>query len=239
MKEGILMYQNYITGQTALTLNLDFTIPSNHLANTISWFVDSIPEDVLLGDTSKTGRPAYHPAMMLKILLFAYSRRVFSGRKIELMLEENLPMIVLAEHQKISYHTINNFRSSNRANELVKKCFIYFTNLLEDEGLINEGAIFIDGTKIEADANRYTFVWRKAVEKYHEKLKGQAVELYDELITKEKEVVKKMEKEKVQTSQGLEKLARETEEEINQLTEEFLLGVTATLRPIMTLPLCI
>lgn len=48
-----------------------------------------------------------------------------------------------------------------------------------------------------------------------------------------------MEKEKVQTSQGLEKLARETEEEINQLTEEFLLGVTATLRPIMTLPLCI
>ena len=88
-------------------------------------------------------------------------------------------MIVLAEHQKISYHTINNFRSSNRANELVKKCFIYFTNLLEDEGLINEGAIFIDGTKIEADANRYTFVWRKAVEKYHEKLKGQAVHCHD------------------------------------------------------------
>ena len=110
---------------------------------------------------------------------------------------------------------------------------------MEDEGLINEGAVFVDGTKIEADANRYTFVWRKAVEKYHEKLKGQAVELYDELITKEKEVVKKMEKEKVQTSQGLEKLARETEEEINQLTEEFLLGVTATLRPILTLPLCI
>ena len=110
---------------------------------------------------------------------------------------------------------------------------------MEDEGLINEGAVFIDGTKIEADANRYTFVWRKAVEKYHEKLKGQAVELYDELITKEKEVVKKIEKEKVQTSQGLEKLARETEAEINQLTEEFLLGVTATLRPIMTLSLCI
>lgn len=44
--------------------------------------------------------------------------------------------------------------------------------------LINEGAFFIDGTKIEADANRYTFVWRKAVEKYHDKLKGQAVEAY-------------------------------------------------------------
>lgn len=212
------MYQNYTIGQTALTLNLDFAIPHNHLANTISWFVDSIPEDVLLGNTAKTGRPAYNPAMMLKILLFAYSRRVFSGRKIELMLEENVPMMALAEHQQISYHTINNFRSSKHANELVKKSFLYFTNLLEAEGLINEGAIFIDGTKIEADANRYTFVWRKAVEKFHDKLKGQAVELYDELIAKE--VVKAMAKEKVQTSQGLAELAQETEAEIEKLTEE-------------------
>ena len=217
-KKAILMYQNYTIGQTALTLNLDFAIPHNHLANTISWFVDSIPEDVLLGNTAKTGRPAYHPAMMLKILLFAYSRRVFSGRKIELMLEENVPMMALAEHQQISYHTINNFRSSKHANELVKKSFLYFTNLLEAEGLINEGAIFIDGTKIEADANRYTFVWRKAVEKFHDKLKGQAVELYDELIAKE--VVKAMAKEKVQTSQGLAELAQETEAEIEKLTEE-------------------
>ena len=110
------MYKNYITGQTALTLNLDFAIPNNHLANAISWFVDSIPENVLFGDTAKTGRPADHPAMMLKILLFAYSRRVFSGRKVALMLEENLLLMVLAEHQKISYHTINNFRSSDHAN---------------------------------------------------------------------------------------------------------------------------
>ncbi|MDN5955648.1 MAG: transposase, partial [Lactobacillus sp.] len=109
------MYQNYITGQTALTLNLDFTIPNNHLARVIGWFVDSIPDNVLLDDTAKTGRPAYHPAMMLKILLFAYSRKVFSGRKIELMLEEKLPMMMLAGHQKISYHTINNFRSSDHA----------------------------------------------------------------------------------------------------------------------------
>ncbi|KRK42235.1 transposase [Lactobacillus amylovorus DSM 20531] len=128
MKEGLLMYQNYITGQTALTLNLDFTILNNHLPTVISWFVDSIPEEVLLDDTAQTGRPAYHPAMMLKILLFAYSRRVFSGRKI---VEENLPMMVLAEHHKISYHTINNFRSSDHANQLIKKSFLYFTNLLE------------------------------------------------------------------------------------------------------------
>lgn len=127
-------------------------------------------------------------------------------------------MMVLAEHQKISYHTINNFRSSKHANQLIKKSFLYFTNLLEQEGLINEGTIFIDGTKIEADANRYTFVWRKAVEKFHEKLKDQAVKLYDELVAQE--VVKAMEKEKVQTSQGLAELAQETKAEIEKLTKE-------------------
>src|SRR5699024_1700547 len=143
----------------------------------------------------------YHPAMMLKILLFAYSRRVFSGRKIALMLEENLPMMVLAEHQQISYHTINNFRSSDHANELVKKCFLYFTNLLEQEGLINDGAILRDGKKIEVDSTSYSFVWRKSGEKYHEQLKSQALQLYDQLIGKE--VVKSKAKEQVQTSQGL------------------------------------
>lgn len=196
------MYQNYITGQTALSLTLDFSLPKNHLASVISSFVDSIPADVLLDKKSKTGRPAYHPALMLKIFLFAYSRRVFSGRKIERMLEENLPMMIMAEGRKISYRTLNNFRSSEHANKLIKTCFIYFANLLADEGLIRADSLFIVGIKIEADANRYTFVWRKAEEKYHARLKEDAVKLYEELI--EKEIVKGMAKEEVQTSTGLE-----------------------------------
>lgn len=196
------MYQNYITGQTALSLTLDFSLPKNHLASVISSFVDSIPADVLLDKKSKTGRPAYHPALMLKIFLFAYSRRVFSGRKIERMLKENLPMMIMAEGRKISYRTLNNFRSSEHANKLIKTCFIYFANLLAAEGLIRADSLFIVGTKIEADANRYTFVCRKAEEKYHARLKEDAVKLYEELI--EKEIVKGMAKEEVQTSTGLE-----------------------------------
>ena len=85
------MYQNYTTGQTALVLNLDFTIPQNYLVHAISQFVDSIPLAVLEGESSATGRPAYHPARMLKILLFTYSRKVFSGRKIAQMLTEICP----------------------------------------------------------------------------------------------------------------------------------------------------
>lgn len=63
------MYKDYITGQTALTLNLDFAIPSNHLANAISWFVDSIPEDVLLGDPAKTSIPSSDDAQDIAFCL--------------------------------------------------------------------------------------------------------------------------------------------------------------------------
>ena len=87
------MYQNYITGQTEFALNYDFNLPKDHVVRLIDAFVDSIPQEVLLEEkVAMTGRPLSHPAIMLKILLFAYSRQTYSGRKIETMLDENLPM---------------------------------------------------------------------------------------------------------------------------------------------------
>lgn len=97
------MYQNYNTGQTQFILNYDFTVPKNHITRLIDIFVDSIPQEVLLEHkTASTGRPASHPAIMLKVLLFAYSRQTYSGRKIETMLEENLPMRWLAQDHRYS-----------------------------------------------------------------------------------------------------------------------------------------
>ena len=77
-------------------------LPQNHVARLISDFVDSIPQNVLLEDSvAATGRPSSHPAIMLTDSLFAYSRQTYSGRKIEMMLDENLPMRWLA-HDYIS-----------------------------------------------------------------------------------------------------------------------------------------
>src|SRR5699024_12271020 len=58
----------------------------------------------------KTGRPSYHPRMMLKIILCAYSQSVFSGRKIEALLKDSIRMMWLAQGYKPSYRTINRFR---------------------------------------------------------------------------------------------------------------------------------
>lgn len=213
------MYQNYTTGQTEFVLNFDFTISSTHIVRLIDAFVDSIPNEILLKDNvSTTGRPLSHPAIMLKILLFAYSRQTFSGRKIELMLEENIPMRWLARENHYSYHTINNFRSSSHASELIKQSFVYFSLALKDHDLIKDDAVFIDGTKIEADANKYSFTWKKSVQKYHNSLKEKASALYEELV--EKQVIKSMDLETVQSSSGMELISENITEEIAKLNEE-------------------
>ncbi|WP_425423509.1 hypothetical protein [Streptococcus varani] len=70
------MYKEYNTNQLSLELNLAYDIPMNHEVRLISLFVDSIPNHVLLEDKSHTGRPAFHPAMLMKMTLFAYARQV-------------------------------------------------------------------------------------------------------------------------------------------------------------------
>lgn len=213
------MYQNYITGQTEFVLNYDYNVPSRHIVRMIDAFVDSIPQEVLLDDkVATTGRPLSHPAIMLKILLFAYSRQTYSGRKIELMLEENLPMRWLARDHTYSYHTINNFRQSQHANNLIKRSFVYFTMALKDHGLIQSDAFFIDGTKLEADANKYSFTWRRAVEKYHAKLKEKTIKLYEDLV--EKRVVKAMSPELVEIANGMALMAENIDDKISELNEE-------------------
>ena len=84
------MYKDYNTNQLSLEVNLAYDIPPSHEAKMIILFVDSIPSQVLLEEASHTGRPAIHPAILMKTTLFAYARQVFSGRKIVQMNEEDM-----------------------------------------------------------------------------------------------------------------------------------------------------
>lgn len=209
------MYKEYNTNQFSLEINLAFDLPMTHEARLISLFVDSMPSYVLLEEKSHTGRPAFHPAMLLKMTLFAYARQVFSGRKIVQMNEEVIPMKWLSQDTYVSYKTINNFRSSKHANHLIKTAFIYFTLLMRDNGLIEDEALFIDGTKLEADANLYSFTWKKAVEKYETALNGNISKLYDKLVQEGVDVA--LSKEECETSEGLKVLLEKTEEALDEV----------------------
>ena len=98
---------------------------------------------------------------MLKLLLCGYTQSIFSGRKIEAMSKDSIRAIWLTQSQFPNFRTINRFRVNPLVETILQECFIQFRNQLASQKLIDEEAIFIDGTKLEANANKYTFVWRK------------------------------------------------------------------------------
>ena len=211
------MYKHYNTSDCSLVLNLDFDIAKNHDARFISLFVDSIPDSEFPKPTS-TGRPGHHPRMMLKMILFAYSRGVYSGRKIVQMNEEMIPMKWLTNDQYVGYHSINDFRVHPSTATLIRKAFVHFYSLLKEHHYVDEEAIFIDGTKLEADANRYSFVWRKSIEKHDAKLNKEVVALYDELV--KNEIHCALQEDELQSSVGIEAMIQKTKEKLEQLNDE-------------------
>lgn len=180
-KGALFMYQNYNMNQVVLPLDLEVKIPENDLVKAVNALVESIPDDLFYLVEKRTGRPAYHPKMMMKVLLYAYSQSVFSGRKIERLMSDSIRMMWLSNHEVVSYRTINRFRVEPTTAVLLEECFIQFRCQLVRAQLIDDEAIYIDGTKLEADANKFSFVWKKATEKYERSLKEKSQQFYEEL----------------------------------------------------------
>lgn len=113
-------------------------------------------------------RSLYHPRMMLKVILYAYMNNVYSCRKIEKLLLRDIHYIWLAGYEKPDFITINRFR--NRVKGEINNIFTQVVLILASKGFITLDVEYIDGSKIESKANKYTFVWRRSVEKNRLKL---------------------------------------------------------------------
>ena len=155
------MYKNYNMKQITLSLDLEIYLEENDIAFAIDELVESIPEEIFSVFDHKMGTTSYHPKMMLKLLLCGYTQSIFSGRKIEAMSKDSIRAMWLTQSQFPNFRTINRFRVNPMVQPIIQECFIQFRNQLVSQKLIDEEAIFIDGTKLEANANKYTFVWRK------------------------------------------------------------------------------
>jgi len=180
-----LMYKQYNMNQMILPLDLEIKLEKNDIAYAVNDLVEQIPNQAFDSFRRTTGCPAYHPKMMVKLILCAYTQSVFSGRKIEALVKDSIRMMWLAQGYEPSYRTINRFRVHPDVNEILRQCFIQFRAQLVQANQIDEEAIFIDGTKIEANANKFTFVWRKSIERYNSNLIKKSNEMYDELLAEE------------------------------------------------------
>ena len=99
------------------------------------------------------------------------------------MMIENLAMQYLTGQLVISYRTINRFRVAEGMEELIRDLFMDLNLRLKMEELVTLDCLFIDGTKIEANANKYSFVWKKATDKFSAKLQEQIQNYFQEKIT--------------------------------------------------------
>ena len=156
--------------QWLLPPSLDELVPENHFVRIVSKTVDELRiEDVFAKYTKGGGASRYNPVMLLKVLIYCYMTGTYSSRQIAKQCRENVNVMWLTGFQKPDFRTINKFRSE-KLKDSIEEVFVATVKLLNRKGYVSLEKYFVDGTKIESAANKYTFVWKKAVEKNEKKL---------------------------------------------------------------------
>lgn len=146
-------------------------IPQNHPVRLVNEVVNHLNIDDLIGQYKGGGASSYHPRMLVKVLFYAYLSNIYSCRKIEKALHENIHFMWLSGNSTPDFRTINYFRGK-RLRGKIQQLFSDAVRMLQEMGYVSLEVQYTDGTKIESSANRYTFVWKGSVEKYKEKLQA-------------------------------------------------------------------
>ncbi len=157
--------------------NIDELVPSGHPVRIVDSIIDKVDIQSILDTYPGGGSSGYHPRMLLKVLIYAYLRNIYSSRQIEEALKENIHFMWISGMSKPDHNTINRFRGK-RLDGNLKEIFGSVVEMLSAEGYLSIKEVYIDGTKMEANANRYTFVWGKAIETQKEKIRQQLEEIW-------------------------------------------------------------
>ena len=130
-------------------------LKENHIARFISDVVESLDLSAIINTykhKDERGYPAYHPALMLKILIYGYSRGIYSSRKIAAACEDDVAFRVLSSNQHPDHDSITRFR--RRHLKEFKNLFLQVLELAEAAGLVKLGHVSLDGSKIKANASK-------------------------------------------------------------------------------------
>lgn len=172
--------------QLVMPLDCEVSIEKNAPVRLLNAVMERMDYSKLYAAYSHLGRIEYSPKILLKIMVYGYMRKQISSRALEACCRENLHFIYLLEGQHAPDHnTINRFRKNILTQEAGQDILRQLILLLHESRLLSLEAAFIDGTKIEANANKYSFVWKKASVKKTDKL---LKKIHEELPAKLKEV---------------------------------------------------
>jgi transposase len=130
-------------------------VPAGHLAHFVR---ETVREEldlsrILDSYEEERGQPPYHPAMMVALLLYAYSRGIYSSRRIAVGCQERLDFAAVTGMQYPDFRTINTFRKRHLA--ALSGLFLQVLKLCRAAGLVKLGHVALDGTKIKANASKH------------------------------------------------------------------------------------
>ncbi len=148
-------------------------LPEGHLAHFISDTVDGLDLGAFHARYDKDGprNQPFHPAMMVKVLIYGYATGVFSSRKIARKLHEDVAFRVLAARNFPAHRTIRDFRAFHLKE--LSDLFVQVVRLAREMGLVNLGTIAVDGTKVKANASRHKAMSYSHMLKAEAELKAQ------------------------------------------------------------------
>ncbi len=159
-------FKSYVQNQAWLfPPYLEDLIPADHICRLVSDAIDGMDLAPILNTYKGGGSSTYPPRMMLKALVYGYVDKRYSSRAIEKATRENVCYMWLCGMHKPDHNTLNRFRNS-QLKQTVKDVFAQILAMLVEQGYVRLEEYYVDGTKMESVAGRYTFVWAKNVERY-------------------------------------------------------------------------
>ena len=144
----------------------ELSLPDDDPVYTLKKVMEDLDFSGLLANCSDKGRTGYNPIMMYAVVTYANMRGVRSVDRIVELCERDLAFIWLTHGQKPKRDAFYGFKGKKLTSKILDDLNYQFLLRLQKEGLVTLKELFIDGTKIEANANRYTFVWRGTIN-YH------------------------------------------------------------------------
>jgi transposase len=174
--------ENHYGYQLVLPLDLEVLIPEDDSVRLLDQILERLDYSRLLKANSYYGRKySISSITLFKIMAYAYSQGIYSSRNIEKSCKRDINFKWLLKGAPVPDHnTIWRF-VNQRLDECIKDLFGQLVLVLYELGQLQFENLFVDGTKIEANANRYTFVWRKATEKNEKKLNVKMLSLIKKL----------------------------------------------------------
>jgi transposase len=169
---GTMQKQDYYNdffdiGQQKINFSLfDLRLPDDDPVYTLKKVMEELDFSGLLACYSDKGRTGYNPIMLYSVVTYANMRGVRAVDRIVDLCQRDLAFIWLTKGQKPQRDAFYDFIGKKLTGEILDELNYQFMRRLQKEGLITLKELYVDGTKMEANANRYTFVWRGSIN-YH------------------------------------------------------------------------